>query len=88
MIHIQKELHIVSKSGMDCRWMSLHTRAKARVLTGLISVRGATRVIAQEVEDLNGMEKINLAYTRSAMVTQSLTLARSYLGQLAEPAHR
>jgi hypothetical protein len=48
IIHMQKELHIVSKSGAECRWTRPHSQVRAMAHIGVISVRDASRVIAAE----------------------------------------
>jgi hypothetical protein len=55
IIHMQKESHIVSKSGAECRWTSPHTQVGALVHTGVIYVRGASRGIAAKRRNSNSI---------------------------------
>jgi hypothetical protein len=46
MIHMPKESHIVSKSGVEYRWTCPTTQVKARAHTIVIYAKGARMVIA------------------------------------------
>jgi hypothetical protein len=48
IVHMQKESHIVSKSGAECKWTPPLSQVGAMVHTGAIYVRGASRVVAAE----------------------------------------
>ena len=49
--HMQKESHIVSKSGAVCRWTSLPSQDGAMAHTGAIYVRVASRAVAAQWDD-------------------------------------
>lgn len=46
IIHMQKEWHIVLKSGLESRWNALPSQGRVMAHTGAIYVKGASRVIA------------------------------------------
>jgi hypothetical protein len=45
---MQKEWHIVLKSGLECRWTSPLSQGGVMAHTGAIYVKGASRVVAVE----------------------------------------
>jgi hypothetical protein len=46
IIHMQKEWHIVSKSGLESRWNALPSQGRVMAHIGAIYVKGVSRVIA------------------------------------------
>jgi len=48
IVHMQKESHIVSKSGAECKWTPPLSQVGAMVHTEAIYVRGASKVVAAE----------------------------------------
>ena len=47
MIHMHKELRIVLKSGLECRWRGCNTQARAELHTKVIFVKDVNTVIVE-----------------------------------------